>query len=320
MAIFKKRNVSRILQTPHHVDPPAHTDDLGDGRLESQFPKSADPSVLKGRPMGPRRIMVEPIRLRFSDPVLESTGLNATPFPESTPQMTAADVDREIAAYMKESRRAVEQELTTYRNEMMTKTQAECQAMLDKAYRDGFERGKKEGESTFAARSVELVARINEVIATKQSAIEGAREEVLELAIVVAEKIAQTEISLRPEVCMEILKEAVGRITDRDKVVIRVNALDYETVVSGKETLSRHMGDVKNIVIVQDKRIDRGGCIIETRMGDVDSSIETKIETLRKVIQAEYQEEKSERMVSEMPSESVDLTESDAAQEDGEFV
>ena len=87
----------------------------------------------------------------------------------------------------------------------------------------------------------------------------------------------QTQISASPEVLKHILKEALEKVTDKDSVIIRVNKSDLENVKLFKESFKKEFKDFKNIEIKADPDIESGGCVIETDLGFVDSSISTKL-------------------------------------------
>lgn len=202
--------------------------------------------------------------------------------------------EKALQKNLTERKSQIENEISVYRQEALTKINEEKQKIFDAAYKEGIEKGKKEGEAALNEEASTILKTINEAIIEKNRILRMARGEVLKLAIKVAEQILKSEISLNQAVCVNIVAEAISKITDKDRVIIRVNRVDAEFVKMNRDRILKQLGDVRNLTIQEDSRIDQGGCIIETDLGYIDSTISTKLESIERAIFKVYEEEMAE--------------------------
>ncbi|MFH0803336.1 MAG: FliH/SctL family protein [bacterium] len=159
-----------------------------------------------------------------------------------------------------------------------------CQSVQKQAARDGFSQGKEEG---FRAAYEEVASLIQEARKVLQEAVNhqerilaNSEPEIARLAIKIAERILGVEVKTNPETVLGIIQAALKRIRDREQVTIRVNQEDYEKVKAHKDTYTRLVDGVKTMDIAPDPRVERGGCIIETNLGNVDARISTQLAAL----------------------------------------
>ncbi|MFC1770511.1 FliH/SctL family protein [Candidatus Margulisiibacteriota bacterium] len=189
------------------------------------------------------------------------------------------------------AKQSADTEMNAYKEQKMKDIDSEKKATLDKAHKEGYEKGKEIGLSELRQQGQELIDAVNSLAKEKERIIKEQEPELLSLSIKIAERIVQTKIEQDPEVINKVVDDAIRRITDKDRVIIRVNAKDAEVVRKHRDYLHKLMSDIKNLEVEEDKRVERGGCIIETKLGFIDSSTCTKLETIEKAIFASYNAE-----------------------------
>jgi flagellar assembly protein FliH len=189
--------------------------------------------------------------------------------------------------------RAFEEAQQIKNEALRLRQEAERQAaeLLDNSRREGLEAGRQEGWQQVGDYIKEALETVNQSIITKNKIIKSSEPEILKLSIKIAEQIIRSEVSLNRDVCMSIVSEAIGKITDREQVIIRVNQSNLEQVRSQRDRLVSLMDGVKNLTIQEDAGVEPGGCVVETNLGYVDAKIGTKLvaieEALRKVLPKE---------------------------------
>jgi len=103
----------------------------------------------------------------------------------------------------------------------------------------------------------------------------------------VSEQIIKSEVSLHRDVSLNIVSDAISRVSDREQVIIKVNREDLENIKKYKDRIGSIVDGIKSLSIVEDSVVEPGGCVIETNLGYVDARISTKIaaieEAFRKV-------------------------------------
>ncbi len=202
------------------------------------------------------------------------------------------NAESELENYKKHSQRTIDAEIDSYKAARLKQIEKERQELLNKAYEEGLKKAKKEAETELQKKAEEILATINEAVKAKNTLLKEAKQEILQLGLKVAQQIVKTEISLNQEACNTIILEALNRVTDKDRVIIRVNKSDAEMVRGNLDHLLTLMPDIKKLEVQEDSRIEQGGCIIETKLGYVDATLTTKLSLIEKVLLRVYEEEK----------------------------
>ena len=176
---------------------------------------------------------------------------------------------------------------TVVREEDLTKVQSEAQKIIEQAKneagqvteqarQEGFEAGKAEAST----RLEEAMQTLNEAVNQRKQIIKDAENEILRLAIKIAEQIIKSEVSLHRDVCLNIVTEAIARVSDREQIIVRVNREDAEFLKRYKDRLAGMLDGVRSFSILEDNNIEPGGCVIETNLGYIDGKISTKLKAL----------------------------------------
>lgn len=203
---------------------------------------------------------------------------------ESIPSVQTPPEPQFDPAFFDEKKAAFDEQLEQER-------QTTLQSATDKGYADGYEAGKKEGLTLYQDRCKELLTEMNAIGVEKQRVISLAKREILNLSTKIAETILKSELSFNQAVSLNIVSEALSKITDKDNIIIRVNHLDYEYISLNQAHLKELVPDIKHLQIIDDESVSQGGCIIETNLGYIDSTIETKIDSIKQALMAVLDDE-----------------------------
>ncbi|MDD2671944.1 MAG: FliH/SctL family protein [Syntrophales bacterium] len=171
------------------------------------------------------------------------------------------------------------------RREEQNKAERERQAALKEAYEKGFAEGVKAGIESEKARSASAVAAsstaLRELATLRKKTLERVEPEILDLAVSIAEKIIQREVSAGRDVFVGVLKSAVRDILDREGIRIKLNPKDYQYVMEVDPNILEGLEGIKNPEFESDAGIREGGVVVETRFGEVDARIEKQLEEVR---------------------------------------
>jgi flagellar assembly protein FliH len=152
---------------------------------------------------------------------------------------------------------------------------------------EGYAAGSEEGRSAGRAEFDEALATLEEMIDSlrreRTRYVEAAEPELVRLAMTIAERILHQQIALDKSVVVEMARAALSRLLDRESVTIRVNPHDFETMREHREAVLA-LGEVKQMRIIEDQRVDRGGVVVETDAGSVDAKVSTQIREARRVL------------------------------------
>jgi flagellar assembly protein FliH len=167
---------------------------------------------------------------------------------------------------------------------LIEETKLYSQSAFSQAERDGFVKGKEDG---FEAGREEMSNHIKEAKnvleqATKERdlLIRTIEPEMAKLAIRIAEKIIQTQVELNQDIVINMIRASLDKVKQREEVIIKVNSADLDYVRDRKDIFARMIEGLKMMDIIVDPGVERGGCIIETNLGNVDARIGVQIHTL----------------------------------------
>lgn len=101
--------------------------------------------------------------------------------------------------------------------------------------------------------------------------------QVAELALLIARRVIARELSLDPMLVRELVREGIEALGQHDRVVVRVG----NGFAATRELLEEEMRLEGNRVEVRvDPSLGEYGCVVETNLGQVDESIESRLQTL----------------------------------------
>jgi flagellar assembly protein FliH len=167
---------------------------------------------------------------------------------------------------------------------------ARAEQIAEQARRAAHDAGHAAGTQAAEREMSELLATMRNLIemarAERHKIIESAEPELVKLAMGIAERVLHQQIALDRNVVVEMAKVAISRLIDRDSVTVRVNPSDLERMREHREDVLA-MGDVKNVRIIEDQRVDRGGVVVETDAGSVDARVHTQLAEVKKVLHIE---------------------------------
>lgn len=158
---------------------------------------------------------------------------------------------------------------------------ADIEAIKQEAYTRGRADGKKEAEKKLNSAVRSLGEALEQVSGMRKSLAEKSRDDMIRLVMAVARRVIDEEISGKKDIIVKNVSRALDAAVEADEYYIRVNPADLETVKEHEPMFLASMKGLQNIHFVPDESISRGGCIAESRTGDVDATIESQLEEIR---------------------------------------
>lgn len=151
------------------------------------------------------------------------------------------------------------------------------------AWEEGFARGREEARENMQ-NDIDAIIQSANTILTEASLkareiFANNKEEMIRLSFLMAKKIIKKELSDK-EVLFQNLMEAMKKAQNNKELKIFVN---WEQLAYGKELKERLQSSfqgIEKIEIIEDRTVTAGGCIIETKLGKIDATIESQLEIL----------------------------------------
>lgn len=170
---------------------------------------------------------------------------------------------------------------------------AEADNVRREAYDDGFRQGFDEGQARGEAAGLEqargeltdAAAQAERILSEAQrqadEAFAAAERKVVELALAVASKVLGREVAENPMVVLPLVKEALTKVEDQERISIRVHPSTYELVLAARPELQAGLTRAGIVTVVGDGSLKEGDCIVETPFGTVDARIDTQLELVK---------------------------------------
>jgi flagellar assembly protein FliH len=168
-----------------------------------------------------------------------------------------------------------------------TQDQEQIQQLVEEAFNKGMDQGRAE---TIAAQqekvdkgAAALKIAVEEIARIRHQDVDRMESETVRLALAIAKKIIGHETEHGP-VISHVLKAAMKQVVDPRHLTIRMNPKDIDTVNGFRHELllTDDFGAV--LRLEADEMIQQGGCIIETKLGDLDARIDQQIKIIEEML------------------------------------
>jgi flagellar assembly protein FliH len=155
------------------------------------------------------------------------------------------------------------------------------EAIEREAYQTGYDAGEKAGLEMGKKKAAVLTGQLEklceEVTAVKEKVLSTLEPQVLLLAVTMARRILQEELSLRPEVIQNLIKEGLNRISKTDPITIKLSRTLYDLVLGEKEAFTATHRD---LFFELDSSLSGGGAVICSSVEEVPIDLDFQLATL----------------------------------------
>jgi flagellar assembly protein FliH len=154
----------------------------------------------------------------------------------------------------------------------------------EKAFQLGEKAGVEGGERLYRSAVQSLVEAAQGVKRLEKDFYARVEKEILDLVIATTRKVVQREINTQRDMILDVLREAIAKTIDREKIRVRINPSDFDFVHAHKPDIISAVDGVKDVVIEKDGTISRGGAIVESDYGTIDARTERRFESVEKAL------------------------------------
>ena len=102
----------------------------------------------------------------------------------------------------------------------------------------------------------------------------------VELATAIAQRLCRQELSRRPEIAAEWIREALAMAAGNGRLVLRLNPSDHASLATQAEAIASRLTGLGPVQILADPAITPGGCRVETEFGSLDQQLEVQLARL----------------------------------------
>jgi flagellar assembly protein FliH len=154
---------------------------------------------------------------------------------------------------------------------------AQMRAARQSGYQDGYRDGLAALEGFKQSYASQTTAQVGALLASFGDELAGLQQEMARtLAITatqLARRIVRSEIGARPELIAQVAQEALDTLLLSAKhITLRVHPDDHALVAQGAAEVLQARG----ARLLADAAMARGGCLVESDIGIIDASLETR--------------------------------------------
>ena len=183
---------------------------------------------------------------------------------------------------------------------LVREAESQAESIRQRARREGYEAGLAEGRregaeagrqeafeaarQEFAAQQASLVAAcrqiIDEINARRADWWTAARQDLIDLAVGIARRVAVSVGQREREVIQANLEEAVRLVGKRSEMAIEINPADAEAARAFARELIERQAHWKQVPVVENPEVSAGGCRVQWDTGSVDATLETQLDRI----------------------------------------
>ncbi|MHB0938886.1 MAG: FliH/SctL family protein [Armatimonadota bacterium] len=198
--------------------------------------------------------------------------------------------EAELEATALEIRRLAEEQAA----ELLAEAQRQAEALKAQAREEGYQDGRAQAVQE-AQESVQAVdTLIEEINQERAEFFDRSEGELVRLVTAIAEKVLAQQLAVKPDTILDYTRTHIKRIRDRETVRLRVNPEDLPLLMQARPSFLGEIDGLRDLQMQEDRRVGRGGVILEAPSGTFDARYATQLETIREALEAGQQEESGE--------------------------
>ena len=163
--------------------------------------------------------------------------------------------------------------------------------LIEAARAEGYAAGHQDGAAQAAAviaeTQVALQGAAQALVAEREALADSTERAAVELALQLAGKVVNAAVAADPELVVEAVRGALRLLVDRERFTVLVNPADLEIVREGLVGVIAELGGVEHFEVQGERRVARGGAVVRTAEGEVDASLDAKLQRAREVLEDE---------------------------------
>lgn len=173
--------------------------------------------------------------------------------------------------------------------EILARAEEEAGEIRDRAREEGrqagLEEGRLAGREEIGQAAERLLALVQDLDRLRAETLAEAEEEIIGLVVLAASKIAAREIRTDPRLVVNLIKEAVERLSRPVRLKIRVNPQDLELVEDYKARVKDERPELQRIELAADPEVPSGGCLVESERETIESTLESRLASLSQIME-----------------------------------
>ena len=183
-------------------------------------------------------------------------------------------------------------DMATQAQQYLDKVRAEAAEIIVQAQKDAAvvrQRAEKEGQQAAMASTEQMIQRqlgnvlpalkkaVSDIQQSRQAWLAHWEATGLHVAAALAQRITRGELARRPEIPIELIREALQLAAGSPQVRLHLNPADHKALSEQVTLVMQEIGKLGDAQVVSDAAVTAGGCRVETRFGSIDQQFDAQL-------------------------------------------
>jgi len=200
--------------------------------------------------------------------------------------ISAAKINKSIEKQKKQAEQVA--------NDIINKAMGEAQCIVEdakksaiditeEAYKKALEDGYKDGISKGEQEAIRLKSEADQVLQQaydeKEKILSDIEPKMANILIELVKNLTGYVIE-KENIILYLIKKGFSEIETLDDLIVHVSPDDFDYVNENKDNLCEEISQTVNVEIVKDNALESNDCFIETKLGNLDCSLNTRLSGL----------------------------------------
>ncbi|OBZ16879.1 FliH/SctL family protein [Bacillus sp. FJAT-26390] len=201
-------------------------------------------------------------------------------------QLYAEERLREAALESEKLLAETQQQIDVWWLQKRTDDEAASEASRQSGYELGYAEGAANSEAELRQTWEQKLAEASDVLKTafqmREQIIQEAEPFLVELSCAIAEKIIGQQLTLAPEMAIELIRKSLSRRREQGVITLCVAPGQLAFVQAAREELHFAIDSQAELQILPDSTVKDNGCVIRSSFGSIDARIDTQLAEIKR--------------------------------------
>lgn len=163
---------------------------------------------------------------------------------------------------------------------LVAEAKGQAEEIRRQAYEEGYAKGHQEGLEAARAKMEAAVEDLGRAVraleAARREVLAGLEGEILGLVQAACDKLLLTPGAVDERAIQEVVRQAISRLIDLEKVTVRLSQADLARVEEYRPQLAKEFSELGALELVADPELAPGDCLVETPTAKIDARLSTR--------------------------------------------
>jgi flagellar assembly protein FliH len=179
-----------------------------------------------------------------------------------------------------------QQQIEVWWLQQRTDDEAASEASRQSGYELGYAEGAVNSETELREIWEQKLTEASDVLKTafqmREQIIQEAEPFLVELSCAIAEKIIGQQLTLAPEMAIELIRKSLSRRREQGVITLCVAPGQLAFVQAAREELHFAIDSQAELQILPDSTVKDNGCVIRSSFGSIDARIDTQLAEIKR--------------------------------------